>query len=85
MSSVNHMTAFPLAASEYGGNGSEFGMELRDYFAAKAMQALMTATSSDLSFLNLEWAETPNGPTVAEHVSALSYRMANAMLEAREK
>lgn len=34
-------TAFPLPASEYGGNGPEWGMSLRDYFAAKSLQGML--------------------------------------------
>ena len=49
-----------------------FGMTLRDYFAAKAMQALIIA----------------NGPTIAggwpTYAERTAYTIANAMLKARE-
>lgn len=65
---------------------SHQGMTLRDYFAAKAMQAMITATSADRSYPDLDWKISPASPTtVAEHVSYLSYCMADAMLAAREK
>ena len=44
------------------------GMTLRDYFAARAMQAMLTGSDN--------WRES----TVAE----LAYEMADAMMEARE-
>jgi hypothetical protein len=46
----------------------ELGMTLRDYFAAKAMQGMMVDT------------EIPN----CTHIAKESYRMADAMLKARE-
>lgn len=46
------------------------GMSLRDYFAAKAMQALAT---------NPEYTELTN-----EKTAQWAYQMADAMLEARE-
>ena len=51
---------------------SDAGMTLRDYFAAKAMQALITA---------------PNVRPMIEdgEVSWWAYKMADAMLKAREK
>ena len=44
------------------------GMTLRDYFAAKAMQGLMSST--------MEWPE--------EAIAEAAYRQADAMLKARE-
>ncbi|WP_241522450.1 hypothetical protein [Pseudomonas plecoglossicida] len=32
--------AFPVQASDYGGHGTCFGLTIRDYFAAKAMQEI---------------------------------------------
>ena len=46
-------------------------VELRDYFAAKAMQAMLT---------NVNVAEAPN-----EKISEWAYQMADAMLAARAK
>ena len=52
-------------------NGHE-GMMLRDYFAAKAMQLIMAETiSSDSEITD-------------DEVALASYRMADAMLNARE-
>ena len=46
------------------------GMTLRDYFAAKAMTGLLTAEIV--------------GEYSNEHVAEISYRIANAMMEARQ-
>ena len=52
-------------------NGHE-GMMLRDYFAAKAMQLIMAETMSSDSEIT------------DDEVALASYRMAEAMLNARE-
>ena len=64
--------AFPTGtgwnhAGDWVGGGDD-GMTLRDYFAAKAMQGLLSSDETDISF-----------PT-----AVLCYRMADAMLKARE-
>ena len=61
-----------------------FGMTLRDYFAAKFAAAMMTATSSDHDYPNIDYQREVGGPTVAERVATIAYRMADAMLRARE-
>lgn len=52
------------------------GMDLRDYFAAKAMQSLipLLANQSDI----------PNGDARRKEVSLLAYKQADAMMEARK-
>lgn len=45
------------------------GMDLRDYFAAKAMQGLLSTTKNEQWF--------------CEEVSELCYEMADAMMKAR--
>ena len=62
---MNNPPAFPPM---HDPNTHEFGMTLRDYFAAKAMQGMMVDT------------EIPN----CTHIAKESYRMADAMLKARE-
>jgi hypothetical protein len=49
----------------------EGGMTLRDYFAAKAMTGLLTAEIV--------------GEYSNEHVAEIAYRIADAMLKAREE
>lgn len=66
--------AFPIVASEYGGHGSHSGMSLRDYFAAKAMQAMIGSGS----YCSIDWDNTRS------EIADLSYCMADAMLETRK-
>ena len=62
--------AFPNEG--FNGWGSPFqGMTLRDYFAAKAMTGLLTAEIV--------------GEYSNEHVAEIAYRIADAMLKAREE
>ena len=64
--------AFPYAAV-HGCNG-EYGMTLRDYFAAKAMVAFINKD---------EWQSTVG--EISVNVAFNAYSLADAMLEAREK
>ena len=56
----------PINPSEQGR-----GMTLRDYFASKAMQGLLTAEIV--------------GEYSNEHVADIAYRIADAMMKAREE
>lgn len=69
--------AFPLGSCTHG------GMSLRDYFAAHFAAAMMTATSADSDLPNLDYQREAGGPTLAERVAAIAYRLADAMLQAR--
>jgi hypothetical protein len=60
--------AFPAPAGV--SHITEQGMTLRDYFAAKAMTGLLTAEIV--------------GEYSNEHVAEIAYRIADAMLKARE-
>jgi hypothetical protein len=79
MSNTN--TGGPAFPSNYlhtdGRTFHEEGMELRDYFAAKAMQGLMGRS----------WADAKTG-TFPENLHAVwataAYQMADAMLKARD-
>lgn len=64
--------AFPTAVQGPGGTGVVFGMYLRDYFAAKAMQGAIASSSDKLDF----------GPDLG---AVWAYQVADAMLAAREK
>ncbi len=67
------MKAFPQSAKTmYGDENCEWGMDLRDYFAAKAMQSLIIAYATIES--NLKMHEIING----------SYQYADAMMETRK-
>jgi hypothetical protein len=63
--------AFPVGANEYGGHGTVFGVAVRDYFAAKAMQALIASAGENYS----------RRAEVASH----AYGFADDMLAARSK
>ena len=67
---MKDIPAFPTAQYADGVRPSGFdnGMTLRDYFAAKAMQGMMS---------------DPNLDMVCNKVAQLSYNMADAMMKAR--
>lgn len=69
------MKAFPSSEPIHGndviGIKQSYGMELRDYFAAKAMQGLLTTVKDE------EWR--------ADETAEISYLMADAMMKAREQ
>ena len=67
MSKDNSAPAFPSDSNEFG---SVLGMSLRDYFAAKAMQAIITGNNADESALGIGAAHD-------------AYAVADAMLAAR--
>ena len=77
--------AFPTAMEEHHEGVLHFdmpGMTLRDYFAAKAMQAL---TQSE-QFLReaSEWRKI-DGEDVEDAIAGSAYDLADAMLKAREQ
>ena len=63
------MKAFPIANME--GSEEFLGMDLRDYFAAKAMSAFLNGCSD----IEDNYEE--------EGIAIMSYKMADAMMEAR--
>jgi hypothetical protein len=72
------MKAFPNQCNELidGIVCGQNGMDLRDYFAAKAMQGMITsANSSCLSGLD----------GLEPYTAKYAYKMADAMMEARSK
>ena len=71
-----HLFAFP--ANHFDLTDSEHGMTLRDYFAAKAMQGLIASPRMPLP-------AAQGGLDVTDvMVADLSYKMADAMLKARQ-
>ena len=60
------MKAFPTAADN-GHSENQDGMDLRDYFAAKAMQGFLTES----------------GDVIFDGLAIDSYRVADAMMKAR--
>lgn len=72
----NHEPAFPRNYAAEGHNG----MSLRDYFAAKAMQAALTgATLPGLM------EREPETMAVLDKLAAAMYAISDAMLAARER
>jgi hypothetical protein len=73
------MKAFPSRESIYGsdviGVKENSGMDLRDYFAAKAMQSL----------INEKYWHDPKGGIHQINIAEDCYAMADAMMKAREK
>jgi hypothetical protein len=65
-------TAFPWTQ----GGITCMGMTLRDYFAARAMQADMSTYSEDLIYEQIEWFEAR---------AKQWYAVADAMIKAREQ
>lgn len=66
--------AFPVSEAAEG--FTNLGMTLRDYFAAKAMQALISTAAAPCLF-GLDDAE--------HHTAKAAYKMADAMLAERVK
>jgi hypothetical protein len=62
-------------------SSSDAGMTLRDYFAAKAMQAMLSSPE----FLVVVTADQAVGGNAKDRVSNVSFAYADAMLKAREQ
>ena len=73
MSTYEDSPAFPIVHPD-GSGVQYYGMSLRDYFAAKAMQGFAASPSMIDS----------NDSRAISYVAAASYAMADAMLEARK-
>lgn len=67
MNESENPAAFPLVETEI--SGVQFGMTLRDYFAAKAMQSFL--------LVDALWSH--------EEAADFAYKMADAMLKERNK
>jgi hypothetical protein len=72
------MKAFPWSIDNGESVRGEKGMDLRDYFAAKAMQGILTDE-------NFHYAAWDNSPDWTENVAMYAYEMADAMMKARGK
>lgn len=60
-------------------------MSLRDYFAAKAMQALLTAPKDAGDLRVIEKSGVNDAGTMAQFFASSAYLFADAMLAEREK
>ena len=78
------MKAFPSTEPIYGANvvgvKENSGMDLRDYFASKAMQSLLIVPARELSRGAVDDIQLLGG-----HIARWSYEIADAMMKAREK
>lgn len=81
MSNINGGSAFPRAASIYPNGialkngGAQEGMSLRDYFAAKALAALILKDKDDIN----------RGASAVPKMASWAYEYADAMLAERAK
>ena len=76
-------SAFPLQASFAGGEyfpGTD-GMSLRDYFAAKAIQSILSIGDANANM----FLSKPRGRELTQWLAEDAYAYADAMLEARKK
>lgn len=74
-----NIPAFPQPDCGHG-RPYDSGMNLRDYFAAMAMQGML----SDASAVDEETGKKLTLPNDVELIAIVSYTMADAMMKARE-
>lgn len=77
MNDIENPQAFPADYS-HEGYAMETGMTLRDYFAAKAMQAFCGDREQYISMMKDRGKNSPDG-----YIAEESYKMADAMLKER--
>jgi hypothetical protein len=76
---MSNNTGGPAFPTSNGGSPDD-GMTLRDYFAAKAMQALIGTVFTDQGLIPTVHADVDDD----EHLSLRAYDVADAMLKARQ-
>jgi hypothetical protein len=76
---MNNPQAFPISGSQYQHTK---GMTLRDYFAARGMETLMTKVVSELEKKHHSIEDAKQKQKV---YALMCYAMADAMLKAREE
>ena len=72
------MKAFPQLDSQTYDQFRDKGMDLRDYFAAKALQGMLADHTNDCDYLKETYEE------FAESCARSAYIFADAMMEARK-
>ena len=75
--------AFPTLEAHVGFNLGKPGMTLRDYFAAKAMQGIVSSIDGEGSYQRLRGHAADVGLSVSEWIARDAYKQADAMLKAR--
>jgi hypothetical protein len=82
---MNNPPAFPhtveYKGSDCGGIVPHGGMTLRDYFAARGMETLMTKVASELESKHYS---IDKAQKIQKVYASICYSMADAMLKARE-
>lgn len=84
---TENQSAFPYEhAGPFGGTISEKGMTLRDYFAAKAVQGILSGVYSSPAVLDAmnEICKSEN-IIFRDDISERAYKIADAMLKERLK
>jgi hypothetical protein len=81
---MNNPPAFPIADLWHNELKQYNGMSLRDYMAAKAMQALLAGSFTESGQEGIEANRMPN-QNVEDLIASTAYEYADAMLKAREK
>ena len=77
---INEIPAFPMGYHPEGNSADHFGMTLRDYFAAAALQAIISSALSE----GTKTMYNIRKPDFLECLSLDAYAHADAMLKARE-
>jgi hypothetical protein len=70
--------AFPMGYHPEGNSADHFGMTIRDYFAAAALQGILSGADRS----TVKYLENMRYP--AGEMSSAAYNIADAMLKARE-
>ena len=77
--------AFPCHADIIPSKDRDYaGMALRDYFAAKAMQGIVSSIDGEDNYRRLRGHAAAAGLSVSEWIARDAYKQADAMLKARE-
>ena len=76
---MNNPPAFPLTSNWLGGLRHLNGMTLRDYMAAKALQGMFANPDDSHENYDLSYDD------YVKEIASCAYKMADAMLAAREK
>ena len=83
--SRNSGPAFPCHPDIIPRRDRDFaGMTLRDYFAAKAMQGIVSSIDGEANYQRLRGHAAGAGLSVSEWIARDAYKQADAMLKARE-
>lgn len=71
-------------SEEYEPALAQGGMTIRDYFAAKAMQGIVSSIDGEANYQRLRGHAAGAGLSVSEWIARDAYKQADAMLKARE-